>query len=463
MNHQVDRLADPRQALLGITLQFLVNGSVDPLSKIYFLEQAEAVLFLMQVANLEPVSMGMAEEWTGESPAQIRQAIVAYLEHACLSQHADHYRILGLLPQSSSDAIRQHYRQMIKLFHPDRSVVSDPAKAQAYAALINQAYAALNKKNAPLEASASHSASESRYTPRIARHGFSFAMRRHFVQAIFLFAMISLLTLYVMVNFNREPVLVSHAPGIPAVSLSSADHQLPAIALVDDNQLAPSTGGVLSKIGDWGKNFRLKELATPTLKQPLQSRDEPTETAAADSPKVVLSRIDHDSNSIPAQATPSVPQERVIQDANVQQAANVQQSEGLTAEVVKDLPLSTKPLTQAQLNALLIDFLDSYNQGNLDALMNLIGDDVKTAEATGLGKDGLKNAYSNLFSDTIKRQMILENPRWQMQGARAVGNMTFNADVQHKGNAMKSHFQGALSLEVTLVNQQPVITGLFVK
>ena len=63
-SQELNRFADPRQELLRITLQFLANGRVDPLSNVYFLEQSAAVLFLMQAANLEPVAVGMAIKWT---------------------------------------------------------------------------------------------------------------------------------------------------------------------------------------------------------------------------------------------------------------------------------------------------------------------------------------------------------------------------------------------------------------
>jgi hypothetical protein len=111
----------------------------------------------------------------------------------------------------------------------------------------------------------------------------------------------------------------------------------------------------------------------------------------------------------------------------------MQQAEGLTLKAVGKLPRLTKSLTQIQLSRLPIDFLDNYNQGNLDALMSLIDGGVKTGEKGRLVKYGLKNAYGNLFLGTIKGQMTLENPQWQMQGSRVVGNIAFHADFQHRG------------------------------
>jgi hypothetical protein len=428
-SHQVNRFADPRQELLRITLQFLANGRVDPLSNVYFLEQSAAVLFLMQAANLEPVAVGMAMKWTGEPAERIRQAIVRYLEHACLSQDKDPYRTLALLPQSSSDAVRQHYRQMMKLFHPDHGLVSDPAKAQGYAALINQAYAALNKKNRPSGETVNHVVSQSVYPPRVASDRLSFTIRKQLFKAIFLLAIFGLIVLYVIINFNSEPVLLSNSPKIAELSSSSAGKKIRAIALIDDNQLTPFAADVQNNIDDLGKDFGTNKIATPSLNQSLPFQDKASKTAsAAVSNAAGLRRMDIDSSIVAAQSPPSFTHDRASQEANMQQA------EGLTLKAVGKLPRLTKSLTQIQLSRLPIDFLDKYNQGNLDALMSLIDGDVKTGETGRLVKYGLKDAYENLFLDTIKGQMTLENPQWQMQGSRAVGNMAFHADVQHRGS-----------------------------
>jgi hypothetical protein len=49
------------------------------------------------------------------------RAALFFVEHVLLSSGSDHYRVLGLISSADIDAVREHYRLMMAIFHPDRS------------------------------------------------------------------------------------------------------------------------------------------------------------------------------------------------------------------------------------------------------------------------------------------------------------------------------------------------------
>lgn len=72
-------------------------------------------------------------------PDEHHGAALFFVEHVLLSEWSDHYRVLGLTAAATSEEIREHYRLMMAVFHPDRSgwIAGD---REDLAARINLAY-----------------------------------------------------------------------------------------------------------------------------------------------------------------------------------------------------------------------------------------------------------------------------------------------------------------------------------
>lgn len=70
------------------------------------------------------------------------QAALFFVQRVLLSKQSDHYRVLGLTPDSDLKAMRRHYRLLMAIFHPDHSswVIDD---RESCAARINLAYRTL--------------------------------------------------------------------------------------------------------------------------------------------------------------------------------------------------------------------------------------------------------------------------------------------------------------------------------
>lgn len=70
---------------------------------------------------------------------ELRKAAYFFLRQLFFSADCDHYRLLGLPRNASTDEIRNRYRQLIRLFHPDRNPDGDDWD-RLYAPRLNNAY-----------------------------------------------------------------------------------------------------------------------------------------------------------------------------------------------------------------------------------------------------------------------------------------------------------------------------------
>jgi DnaJ domain len=94
-------------------------------------DQAHTVLLLAAgraVEGLEAFDLGLAE--------RARRAARFFVRTALLRTEVDHLTLLGLMPDASAEQVREHYRLMIRLTHPDFAGDGDPWPADA-AARIN--------------------------------------------------------------------------------------------------------------------------------------------------------------------------------------------------------------------------------------------------------------------------------------------------------------------------------------
>lgn len=66
-----------------------------------------------------------------DQETQARQAARFFVRTALLRSGVDHFTLLGLLPGASAEQVREHYRLMIRLTHPDFAGDGDPWPADA--------------------------------------------------------------------------------------------------------------------------------------------------------------------------------------------------------------------------------------------------------------------------------------------------------------------------------------------
>ena len=98
-------------------------------------------------AAISPRNVDATATALGTEPRALHEAFLYFLRHTLLVSQADHYRVLGLSRDCSSDAIKQHHGLLVNLFHPDRMPGEDPGRVQV-TARINAAYGALRDRKA---------------------------------------------------------------------------------------------------------------------------------------------------------------------------------------------------------------------------------------------------------------------------------------------------------------------------
>jgi hypothetical protein len=80
-----------------------------------------------------------------EPSAQVRQAACFFVRSALLPPEVGHYELLGLEPNATPDAVKERYRLMMRLLHPDFSAAAPGVQWPADAATrVNLAYEVLS-------------------------------------------------------------------------------------------------------------------------------------------------------------------------------------------------------------------------------------------------------------------------------------------------------------------------------
>ena len=111
---------------------------------------------LLWLANGSPEILDAATHQTGANPQALRDAARFCIQQWCLVRGADPHRVLGVAPGAAPEQIKEHYRLLMRLFHPDR-VVGRETWTDHYASQINAAWTALSR--APDSAVSNHQAS----------------------------------------------------------------------------------------------------------------------------------------------------------------------------------------------------------------------------------------------------------------------------------------------------------------
>ncbi len=99
---------------------------------------------LLWLANGSPEILDAATRQTGANPQELRDAARFCIQQWCLVRDADPYRMLGVEPNAAPEQIKEHYRLLMRLFHPDR-VVGRETWTDHYASRINAAWTALSR------------------------------------------------------------------------------------------------------------------------------------------------------------------------------------------------------------------------------------------------------------------------------------------------------------------------------
>ena len=99
---------------------------------------------LLWLANGSPEVLEAGIRQTGAKPQELRDAARFCIQQWCLVRGADPHRVLGVEAGAPPEQIKEHYRLLMRLFHPDRAAGRE-TWTDHYASRINEAWTALSR------------------------------------------------------------------------------------------------------------------------------------------------------------------------------------------------------------------------------------------------------------------------------------------------------------------------------
>src|ERR1700693_1726317 len=88
-------------------------------------------------------SHGVLRDFSNQERARLREAAIAFIRQVCFWEGATHYQLLCVSPDAKRDAIKEHYRLLMALIHPDRRDPSVEPWPTGCAQRVNRASAVL--------------------------------------------------------------------------------------------------------------------------------------------------------------------------------------------------------------------------------------------------------------------------------------------------------------------------------
>lgn len=115
-------------------------------------------------------------------------------------------------------------------------------------------------------------------------------------------------------------------------------------------------------------------------------------------------------------------------------------------------------INQMQLNALLNNLTSAYEKGNLQELLSVLSNDIRSND--GSTRRDLKNGYRKLFNITDMRKMTISSVNWSKKNRLIHGEGEFTLSVREKGSDKITSYGGIISLDVDHKGEKAVITRL---
>jgi hypothetical protein len=147
---------------------------------------------------------------------------------------------------------------------------------------------------------------------------------------------------------------------------------------------------------------------------------------------------------------------------NPQQPLVVQpESPTLPSRTAQVPPAPSKPaprpagISEAELARLLARFAQHYASGNLEAFMALFDESARSEAG---GKMQIRSDYADLFRSSLRRQIVIWDMDWQLNGNTAQGVGSFQAQVFGNGETAPRTDFGQIKLEVFKHGDVPLIT-----
>ena len=423
---------------------------------------------LLHIASGDAAWLNKAHSDLGATKSELKAATMDFIERFAFKGNGDPYQVLGLSPLAPSSEVKVHYRLMMRLFHPDRTSFN-PKRARDYAALINQAMSRIENKDqkaGPLRQATTRGPIDippdrpSRYHPD---SSFTKGLRSIILNySLFFLAATLGISLYLIDLKQQSPPKILLETGL--TSLEEVPKPL-------------NHPGEMSSEAHENNKDHLKMAA-------IQSEDTRPLEVAIQPPIKLEEVIAHDKD-----ATPLIPPKNHIKKVTTEKvrppldtkatdikptliesrASDKPAMEVITTLARDDMkPLMDEPIKKPSakkifslqdMRSLTYGFVSAYNDGQLEAIMQLMADNVKTE--TMLNKTELRNAYAQFFANTVKREMILRNLQFSELSTSIKAKTHYQVKLFEVNQKEPKMVFGELEIEGALDQASPKIISLY--
>ena len=452
----------------------------------------------------------------GRSDARLRAALY-FVEHVLLAEGADHYRVLGLTRGCAPDAVRQHYRLMMSVFHPDRSgwLIGD---REDLAARINLAYQVLRTparraaldlelsrterqqaappKASPIRAASPHPAPPVDSEPAWKQPGMNalgvFSALPPFVRQNlpqFVLGATALIGAIVVFSayMDRSPSSPSQRPrsavetsaqsiiaAAPALEPSPTANTTPEAT--PERETPPAPGASVAQAPK-------EELPEPVRTEPAEAP--PKADDAPPTPPVATRLIEPPPSAIataplqpsspasrPQAKAPSEPPPKTVRTENL--AAQAKTADAVATRKPAPTPeprpmvsaepkappaaAAPQPLAWPEAAEVLRRLLNAYSQGDMDRFMSFFADNAKSNSG---GLDAIRSDYRNLFETTASRSFRLDNIRWHGGDTEGSAEGRFEVRVHEHNSPAPSIHRGTVRFDFLRHGDSLKIKGMF--
>lgn len=464
-------------------------------------ELSESMLLLLRLANHDAELLVWASQLTGATADELHKSCIAFIERHFFKAGNNHYAVLGLNPWATIDDVKEHYRLLIRLFHPDRGLVNSVNSA-AYAAMINQAYAALKETlgvETELAAKSRRLTKANVVNNRPLLKGAAVARRQRFwvlfanmTPAKMLLGTLLLAMLLVWLTVSEAPsqirkqdvLSVIHGHPLPdavgKLTLQDKPAKLEANIDVEKQVVGEAAALVLEAeakrisnelagleiLPSFAEGMPPRSVAVkepvplisspPNIKKPVQT----TLSQPLPQPKVAV-KIAKPSQlpSEKEQTAPLGDQLVAVASASSDAAAKSELAEKMADKADATAKIKVELPSERELRNLLLSFMDSYERGDIKAFMQLFAENVESDEDEG--RLGIQRAYTRFFANSQNRSIVLKDVQWKREPELVVGDVDYRASSVRPGQTESQLGQGALRFEVVKSNSKVFIIGFY--
>jgi hypothetical protein len=479
------------------------------------------ILLLLRLANGDAELMAWATGVTGASAEELRVSCVAFVERICFGGDTNPFGVLGLNPWANADAVKEHYRLLIRIFHPDRGQVGN-ATAEAYSARINQAYASLKHKVGDGGGNLSERATTGcrgqagiiprRFSRPVSAQnngGDSLRWASRLTPAKVLLGMAVLAGLIIYLSFPQKMRMQSSAqdvaekpvPTVSAVSLATfteatevaqpilpdevidetpaeivampeekqvgAPEQAPIVAVSAKVEKTPSVKSSLVKVAPVAIVGDKKAMAVDIKLDTKPSATKANETKPIEAKPIETKAV---NKTVAVQIAAATAPSNVMgspAESQVNKKPNVPVTDSVRLEEVSEIPVQPRIVTpktvdvptDRELHDLIASFMSNYANGDINAFIQAFDEQVRSDE--GGDKSDLYRAYADLFAKTVSRSIVLKDLQWKKQGSVAIAHADYRASTLRVGETQGKTSFGTLQIEVVKVGGRVMISGFF--